>query len=266
MPELPDVEVLKRYLNSTSLHQKIKDVQVESDMILKEVSPQKLRRELVDQKFESTDRHGKFMFVELQNGHWMVLHFGMTGDLKYYKNEEERPEYELVAFKFANGYQLDYIMTRKLGEVRVIEDISKFVDERELGPDVMAEDFTFDKFKQILSNRRGMIKSTLMNQNIMAGIGNVYSDEILFQAGIHPRTTVDQLDEDELKEIYEERYKVLETAIDYQAIPDDFPDSYLTPLRGEEDAKCPKCGGEIERVDVSGRTAYYCPNCQKLKE
>jgi formamidopyrimidine-DNA glycosylase len=266
MPELPDVEVLKRYLDSTSLHQKIEDVQVESETVLKEVSPRKLRTELVNQEFESTERHGKFMFVELQNGHWMVLHFGMTGDLKYYKKEEKRPEYGLVEFKFNNGYQLDYIMTRKLGEVRIIEDVSEFVDKRELGPDVMAKDFTFDKFKQILTNRRGMIKSTLMNQNIMAGIGNVYSDEILFQAGIHPKTPVDRLNEDELKEIYKEMYKVLETAIDYQAIPDDFPVSFITKLRGEEEAKCPKCGGEIKRIDVSGRTAYYCSNCQKLKE
>lgn len=121
MPELPDVEVLKKYLDSTSLHQKIENVKVESKQVLKSISPQELKSELTGHEFASTKRHGKFMFVELDNHKWLVLHFGMTGDLQYYKKEDKEPEYRLLEFDFSNGYHLAYIMTRKLGEVRVTD-------------------------------------------------------------------------------------------------------------------------------------------------
>ncbi len=110
-----------------------------------------------------------------------------------------------------------------------------------------------------------MIKSTLMNLSIMAGIGNVYSDEILFQARVHPKTKVNQLDEKTLREIYDQMHAVLDMAIEHQAIPDDFPANYITPVRGQEDAQCPGCGGKLQRIAVSGRNGYYCPTCQKKK-
>lgn len=265
MPELPDVEVLKRYLDSTSLHQKIENVEVESGQVLKSISSHELESELTGHEFASTDRHGKFMFVEIDNDKWLVLHFGMTGDLKYYKKEDEKPEYGLVEFDFANGYQLAYVMTRKLGEVRLIDDVAEFIDKRDLGPDVMDDDFTFEKFRHILSDRHGMIKSTMMNQSTMAGIGNVYSDEILFQAQVHPKTKVNQMDEDTLREIYDAMYDVLNTAIEKKAKPDKFPGSFITRLRQQEDADCPRCGGTLERIAVSGRNGYYCPQCQNKR-
>jgi formamidopyrimidine-DNA glycosylase len=110
-----------------------------------------------------------------------------------------------------------------------------------------------------------MLKTTLMNQGVMAGIGNVYSDEILYQARLHPRTKVNALEEGDLRRLYDCMQEVLDTAIACRAVPEDFPDSYLTPLRGKAGTQCPGCGGEIERIEVSGRGAYYCPECQKKK-
>jgi formamidopyrimidine-DNA glycosylase len=261
MPELPDVEVLKRYLDSTALHQKIEKVEVNSDQVLREISSRKINHELKGHAFERTRRHGKFMFVKINGGGWLVLHFGMTGDLKYYMREDKRPEYVQVEFNFSNGYHLAYVMTRKLGEVRVIGDVEKFVEEKGLGPDVMGENFTFERFKKLLAGRRGMVKPTLMNQRIMAGIGNVYSDEILYQARIHPETSVDDLRESDLRKIYEKMNYVLKTAIKRQAIPDRYPDSFITKHR-DEGEKCPDYNGKVERLKVSGRSAYYCPSCQ----
>jgi formamidopyrimidine-DNA glycosylase len=261
MPELPDVEVLKRYLDATALHQKIEKVEVNSDQVLKGISSRKIDHELKGHAFESTRRHGKFMFVEIDAGGWLVLHFGMTGDLKYYKREDKRPEYVLVDFNFENGYHLAYVMTRKLGEVRIIRDVRKFIEARELGPDVMGDDFTFEQFEKLLAGRHGMVKPTLMNQGIMAGIGNVYSDEILFQARIHPETSVDVLGEEDLKNIYQKMNYVLKTAIEQQAIPDRYPDSFITKHR-DQGEKCPNCNGKVERLRVSGRSAYYCSSCQ----
>jgi formamidopyrimidine-DNA glycosylase len=106
-----------------------------------------------------------------------------------------------------------------------------------------------------------MAKSTLMNQHIIAGIGNVYSDEILFQASVHPRAKINGLNGRTLEAMYCAMKEVLQVAIEHQAIPGDFPDSYIIPRR-HGDGACPKCGSALERVKVSGRSAYYCPICQ----
>jgi formamidopyrimidine-DNA glycosylase len=267
MPELPDVEVLKQYVESTALHKEIESVEVEEETVLKEITPQQLGRKLVGKRFLETRRHGKFLFARLdETTDWLVLHFGMTGDLKYYKLPAEKPEYEAVAIHFRNGYTLGYVMIRKLGEVRLVSNVADFIDRRDFGPDVFSDAFSFAKFKELLEGRRGMIKSALMNQSIMAGIGNVYSDEILFQAGIHPKAKVNNLDDEHLRQIYEQIEHVLKMAIKHQAEPGDFPEGYIVPLRGDEDAECPGCSGTLERIEVSGRGGYYCPNCQTKPE
>jgi formamidopyrimidine-DNA glycosylase len=262
LPELPDVQVYKQYIDATSLHQEIEAVQVHSQQMLEGVDAQEIENRLGGRTFEGTRRYGKYLFVELDDGDWLMLHFGMTGDLKYYKKPDKEPEYDQILFNFTNGYHLAYIMPRKLGEVRILDDPKDLIEAKELGPDVLADDFDFERFREILSGRRGMIKSRLMDQQIMSGIGNVYSDEILFQAGIYPRTPVNELDADSLRRVFDCLKTVLHVAIEHQAEPEQFPDGYLTPYR-HTDHPCPKCGGTIERIEVSGRAGYFCPACQK---
>lgn len=259
MPELPDVEIQKRYLDSTSLHQKIESIDVHDSIVLDGLSPQKLGKALGGQSFETTRRHGKHLFVKLNGDGWLGLHFGMTGKLKYFKIKDEKPEFEQMLFHFQNGYQLAYVMPRKLGRIRMIESVEAFIKEHELGPDAM--DVDFDQFHSLLAGRRGMIKSTLMNQEVIAGIGNVYSDEILYQARIYPRKQISDLEIEQLRDIYDTMRDVFETVIERQANPDNFPASYLTPHRSEGEP-CPTCQGEIQRIEVSGRAGYFCPNCQ----
>ena len=261
MPELPDVEVYRRYLNATSLHQGIRDVEIRTDQILEGTSPLKIKAGLRNRSLESTDRHGKFLFVALDNQGWLVLHFGMTGDLKYYKNPIKEPEYTKFLIEYTNDYHLALVMPRKLGLVRLILDMQKFIKEKELGPDVYQDGFGYEMFKALLEGRRGMIKPTLMNQQIMAGIGNVYSDEILFQARVHPRLPVDQLQEERLRKIFKATKDVLETAIQKKADPEQFPASWIIPHR-QKGGECPNCGGKVRNISVSGRSVYYCPDCQ----
>lgn len=259
MPELPDVETQKRYLDSTALYQEIDAVDVRDAIVLDSLTPAGLEHALVGQSFQSTRRHGKHLFVELKDGAWLGMHFGMTGSLKYFKNPQENPDYDQVMFHFRNDYHLAYIMARKLGRIRLIDDLQAFLEGKQLGPDSL--DIDFDAFHELLVGRRGMIKSALMNQAILAGIGNVYSDEILFQAGVHPRRQISDLDAGDLRSIYAQMCRVLDIAIENQANPDQFPASFLTPRRSEGDP-CPRCGGDIQRTEVSGRGSYYCPNCQ----
>jgi len=185
----------------------------------------------------------------------------MTGRLKYFKGLAQDPEYDQLLIKFTNGCHLAYEAPRKLGEITLVNDVETLLEAKRLGPDGLDSAFDLSAFKKVLAGRWAMVKSALMNQHILSGVGNVYSDEILFQTGLHPRTKVNQLSEETLETLFYTMKDVLRTAVDCQADPEQFPDTYLIPHR-RGDGKCPKCGGEIERIKVSERSAYFCPSCQ----
>ncbi len=263
VPELPDVEVFRRYFDATSLHKKIRSVAVRDRDMLEGASPSGLEKKLAGRCFRSTRRHGKYLFAEATSSSWLVLHFGMTGFLKYFKKPEEQPGHERLRIRFSNGYSLVYDCQRKLGELRLIRDPDGFVTEKNLGPDALSEELDPDAFIEALSRSRGSIKSALMNQDLLAGLGNVYSDEILFQAGVDPRAKTNKLDEDTLRDIFRTmRKEVLPQAIEAQADPSRLPDAYMIPRR-QEGGRCPKCNSPFKRVKVSGRTAYLCGKCQR---
>jgi formamidopyrimidine-DNA glycosylase len=259
VPELPDLEIFKRYVDSTSLHQDIEKIEVRNGKILGGVSACGLKRGLEGRKFESTRRHGKHLFVKLDEGGWLLLHFGMTGGLKYYRDADEEPTHARVLFYFANGYHLAFDDQRLFGKVDLIGDPDDYIADKKLGLDPL--DLDFAAFWKRLEKKRGEIKATLMNQQVFAGIGNIYSDEILFQVRIHPRTSVARLDGDALRDLHEQTQRVLHAAIERGANPGGLPDSYLLPHRREGE-DCPRRNGKIQKTKAAGRTAYYCPTCQ----
>ena len=261
MPELPDVEVFRRYVNATTLHQKIKAVQITHERVLEDISCRTLQNRLKGRKLESTRRHGKHLFVQAGPVGWLRLHFGMTGFVRYYKKSSRQPQHLRLRLDFSNGYHLAYDNQRLLGEIGWTQSPDKFVQDRKLGPDAL-NDLDWHDFKWLLSGRRGSIKSALMNQNAIAGIGNIYSDEILFQAKIDPRTPVGDLINGRLKALYEAMQQVLRKAIEYRADPHKLPGHFLIPLR-EEGNHCPRCGGCLKKITISGRSGYMCPDCQK---
>jgi formamidopyrimidine-DNA glycosylase len=265
MPELPDVEVYRRYLTATCLQREITGVEARTADVVANLSVSELEEGLVGHAFRSTGRHGKYLFAHLDGAQTLIMHFGMTGKPDYFKEPADEPAYTKVLFTFANDYHLAYVAPRKLGGLRLVKDVDRFVEAKDLGPDVFRDDFSLAQFRQLLAGRRGLIKSALMDQSLMAGIGNVYSDEILFQARVHPRADVQSLSENSVKDIYEAMRWVLKTAIDHEAEPDQFPDSFLIPQR-HEGGHCPGCGGDVATVKVSGRTAYYCPQCQEMPD
>lgn len=259
MPELPDVEILKQYLVATSLHQTIHEVEVRNPKILGNVSAQALQATLTGSTFQSSIRHGKYLLVHLDEGPWLTLHFGMTGSLKYFKDMYKDPPYDRLLISFTNGFHLAYVCQRMLGEVDLADDAESFITGKNLGPDALGLNFT--AFKKALEKRRGAIKSILMNQQRIAGIGNLYSDEILFQASIHPHTRTDRLGGDVLKGLFQQLRMVLKTAITHHADPHQFPVSYLL-LQRRKEGTCPRCDSELTRIKVFGRTTYYCSQCQ----
>jgi formamidopyrimidine-DNA glycosylase len=259
LPELPDVEVFREYLSSTSLHKVIKDVEIRDAGVLRNVSGRRLKKQLKGHSLESTRRRGKHLLAGLDNGRWLTIHFGMTGYLDYFKSASGKRRYDRVVIGFANGYHLAFVCLRKLGRIGLVKDPERFFAAHSLGPDALELDL--DTFEEMMGNRRGAVKPALMDQSFIAGIGNMYADEILYQAGIDPRAGVSGLDEKAVRTIFEKMKRVLDVAIERKADPERLPRTWLLAHRAEG-ASCPRCGGTVKRIRMSNRSAYLCPQCQ----
>jgi formamidopyrimidine-DNA glycosylase len=263
IPELPDLEIFKSYADATSLHQEIQDVSIKDENLLEGVSPQKLRNRLRRTQFRQTKRHGKFLFLETTDNQWLILHFGMTGFLKYYRKEEEAPKHIRLLIYFQSDYRLAYDCQRRFGMIALTQDTGHFIETKDLGPDILEKQFSLDVFKQRLEKSRGSIKSALMNQSLMAGLGNIYSDEALFQAEIHPASKSSALKKEALSRLYRQIQRVINTAVKARVQPDKFPQEYLI-IHREDNSQCPKCDGKIKKQKIASRSSYVCHQHQRL--
>jgi formamidopyrimidine-DNA glycosylase len=257
MPELPSVEIYKKYFDKTSLNQTIRSFEVKNPEILINTTPLKLQKALVGRQFVSSKRYGKYLFSRIDSGYFLILHFGMTGYLKYFQKNSSPHIRVLISFQ--NGCHLAFDDMRKFGKVGLTRDQDNFIKEKKLGPDALAIDFK--TFKEIFKKREGTIKPLIMNQKVIAGIGNLYADETLYQSGIHPLTRVDKLKSQDIQVLYEKMKFVLEIAIEHLDRPREMPEDFLLPHR-YNGGICPD-GGEIKTIKVGGLTTYFCPGTQK---
>ena len=186
----------------------------------------------------------------------------MSGDLFYYRDDADQPRFARVVFEFENGARLAYDDMRLFGVVDVTRDPDEFIAEHRLGIDPLGSDFRLPVFRRIVHGRRGAVKSLLMTQEIIAGMGNLYVDETLYRASIHPRHSVDALGDAEVKAIFTGIRGVLNEAIAFKSLDGDYPGRWLVQHREEGD-RCPRCGGTIQRTVVFGRTTYFCGKHQK---
>ena len=260
MPELPDVETFKRYLDATSLRQCITAVDVRNAYVLKDVSARELARELKGRRFKSSCRHGKHLFVRADHAIWLRLHFGMTGFLRYFKGEEKGRRHARVVFAFEKDHRLAFDDQRMFGEIGLVKDVDEFLKKRGIGADAL--DIDLAQFKNILAKHRGPVKTMLLNQKLIAGIGNIYADEILFRARVHPSTETSALKKKAVAKLFRATRYILEKAIEAKADADIMPKSWLLPHRGKR-GKCPRCGRELKSATIGGRTAWFCRHCQK---
>ncbi|MCF7870578.1 MAG: hypothetical protein K9L94_00570 [Candidatus Omnitrophica bacterium] len=259
MPELPDVEVFKRYLSRTSLNKKIKKIEIDTPKIVEGKSLSKLKKELKGKKFTTAERVGKNLFVKT-GGKWLLFHFGMTGFFKYFKKENDKPKHTRLLINFSNGHNLAFVNTRLLGKVSIVDDLDNYLKDKKIGQDGLEIDYKH--FKQMIDNANKSIKSFFMDQSKIAGSGNIYTDEILYQANIFPKKKANKVSDKDKKKVFDKMKYVFKKAIEYKADPKRIPSSWLLNHRDESD-KCPKCGKKIKRIKISGRSAYFCKNCQK---
>ncbi|HKJ77265.1 MAG TPA: DNA-formamidopyrimidine glycosylase family protein [Gammaproteobacteria bacterium] len=260
MPELPDVETFRRYLDANGLDRTIARTHVEAEDLLEGLTAQGLGQRLKGRRLTATRRHGKYLFAARDDyDGWLVLHFGMSGFLQAVGPGESPPQHTRMTLDFEDGGVLAYAALRKLGLIAWTDDPAAFAAARGLGPDALAIERA--AFVQAVRCHRGGVKCWLMDQSALAGVGNVYSDEVLFQAGLHPKRKGNRLGEAEADRLYDALHAVLEAAVDARADPDRLPEGHILPLRGKE-APCPRCGGPLSPIKACGRTGWYCPACQ----
>lgn len=296
MPELPEVETIVRDLNKTVKGLIITDFWTDQKKTVKQPSYDEFVKQIKNQKILKARRRAKYILVDLSGNKTIIIHQKISGHLLYgkweIKNKEVKslangpskddPQNRFIRFilYLNNGKQLGLSDLRRFAKVLLVDtdEINEMKEIKELGPEPLAKDFSFKKFREIfekLVRRRGegKIKQVLMDQNVIAGIGNIYSDEILFEAKIHPLKEVQQLGDDELKRIYQAMKKILQRAIvlqgdsmsDYRTI-DGKKGRYqeVQKVYQQEGEKCYRCKGIIKRIKISGRSAHFCPVCQKL--
>ena len=259
MPELPSVELFKRFFEDNSLYQTIIDVQVSSPEILFNIKKDAFQEALIGEKFDSSYRYGKYLFSSFKGNQDLVIHFGMTGFLRYYSKEDNHHKHDRISFIFDNGRILSFNDPRKFGKVGIASP-RDLIREKKLGPDALHLDYPL--FKKLFHNRKGTLKPLLLNQKFIAGIGNLYADEILYQSKLHPLEKANHLQENNLKNLHENMVKVLKKAIDCKDSLSNFPQEYLLAHRYPQ-GECPH-GEKLEIIKVGGRTTYYCPHRQKL--
>jgi formamidopyrimidine-DNA glycosylase len=263
MPELPDVELFRRALDAHALQRKILRAVVSDARILGDLAEKTFVARLEGNQLQSSRRHGKHLLVRLARDGWLAMHFGMTGSLCYVEPAAADVPYGRVRLDFGDG-SLAYINRRMLGRVGLADDADAFIAAEGLGPDALDPTFDLEKLSAALDGRRE-VKAVLMDQSLVAGIGNLYADEILLQARLHPRTPGRKLGEAKRRTLFEKVREVLQTAIDRGAGAEQFlehlPKSYLLPQR-HEGGICPRCRSKLATLKAAGRTSYYCPRCQ----
>lgn len=264
MPELPDVDVRKRYFEETSLGREVERVSVPDPRILEGITPVSLGRGLKDARFVNANRRGKYLLAATDRHSTLLLHFGMGGELVYLEQRCAKPAWSRVCLHFAGGGCLHYTNLRMFGKVALwnTTDMSEIPDIARLGPEPLDPKFTFKRFRKALAGRRTSIHLALMDQELIAGIGNIFSDEITFQAGVRPYRPAGDLSEDELRRLYGKMKWTLRTAVRLNADLDGHPDRFIIPNRSK-DGSCPRGNAKLTTVRLGGRTSYYCPACQK---
>jgi len=290
MPELPEVETISQQLDHTLKGLKISQIEILSRKnFVGKVA------EVLGKKVEGVSRRAKIILIRLSGDKYLAVHLKLTGQLIYRESAERKVhgtekyceqkdgpfavcelpnKYTTVVVSFSNGGKLFFNDLRKFGWMKVVGNLGELGEEK-LGPEANDEkSFTLDYFRSILSKSRKPVKLVIMDQEKLAGVGNIYANEALFMAGISPLRTAMSLSEKEIKILRESILKILKEAIKHKGTSD--TDEAYRQISGEKGTfqnylqvygrdgeKCPQCGGLVKRIKIGGRGTFYCPSCQK---
>jgi formamidopyrimidine-DNA glycosylase len=265
MPELPEVETVVRGLRGPLVGRTFIGVTVLWPKAIKTPIPG-LKQRLPGQRIEAINRRGKYLRFELSAGDTLFLHLKMSGDLLVEPVSEPPHHHVRTMFDLDNGHQLRFKDTRKFGRVYLVDDPAIVIGK--LGPEPLADDFTSEDFNTLFCKRRGRLKPLLLNQEFIAGIGNIYADESCFLAGINPQRQVDTLSAEELEKLYHAIRQALTQGIMFKGATLD--DVYRGgefqkhfQVYGRTNQACFTCGSSIQRIVLGGRSTHFCSQCQR---
>jgi formamidopyrimidine-DNA glycosylase len=268
VPELPDVEGFRRVLADHAVGRRIRRVDVLDAGVLHDVTTNRLQKALRGREFGRPWRHGKRLIIPVTGPRSerdgaapaVLLHFGMTGSLRWADDQRSRHRHDRIVFVFSGG-ELCYRDMRKLHGLRLMrdqDDIQRVLAE--LGPD--AADLSLAQLRDLLTGRRRQVKPALVDQSILAGLGNLLADEILWRARIHPRQPCAQLQPADFARLHARMRTVLRQSIEQGRVPP--RKTWLTGRRDETSGSCPRCGSTLSHGRVGGRGTTWCPRCQRL--
>src|SRR5215210_3552706 len=227
MPELPEVENRLLYFKRTSLGECVERAVITAPGMIRSSAAQSFARRLRDRSFVDAYRRGKYLIIKLDDGRSLILHFGMGGDLKFYRSPEDRPDFTRIEFIFKSGARLAFTCPRKICRVMLVDRIEDVPALACMGPEPLDKAFSLAYLEHLIEqspNRQ--IKPLLMDQKAVAGVGNIYADEILFESGVRPDRRAASLGEDEIKSIHRETRRVLRRAIKTGG-DEEFPSDFL---------------------------------------
>lgn len=257
VPELPDVEGFRRVLGEHAVGARVRGVDVTDTGVLRGTTPAALDRAVAGRRFTEPRRHGKWLLAGT-DGPTVVMHFGMTGSLLWCAGNEPRHPHDRVIFRLDRG-ELRFRDSRKLQGIRLAEDadaVHRLLADT--GPDALTIDQR--EFDALLTGARRRIKALLTDQSVLAGLGNLLADELLWRAGVHPARAAGELTEGERARLHAELRRVLRAAVRAGRVPP--REDWLTGVRDDPNAPCPRCGGPLERTRTAGRATVWCPRCQ----
>lgn len=278
--ELPEVEVMRRDLEKDVVGRRIDAVEVRpSKNAMRAIRRHTKRKEftdrLVGRKITKAERRGKYLLLALDSGDVLVVHFGMSGQFLRATKRVPLPPHTHVVFTFQQGGDLRFVDPRTFGEIFVAspDEVGKVKELQHVAIDPLDHVFTWNAFGAALVQRASKMKQILMDQKFISGLGNIYSDEVLFHAGIRYDRMSNTLSSQEVRRLYRALQEVLQDAIRFRGttLPDEaYVDLFGKPgdfgnelkVHGRAKLPCRRCRTPIQTVKIAGRTAYFCPQCQ----
>jgi len=274
MPELPEVETIKRGLQERIVGKTIAQVEILDPISIGVPPPEQFATALEKRLFTEVRRRGKYLIISLDFDKKLIAHLKMTGQLVYLENDVPREKHTYLIFHFTDGSQLRLNDARRFARLYLVSSLEDPVISglSNQGPEPLEDDFTLERFKKLFNKRKGQIKPLLLNQSFIAGIGNIYANEILFRARILPDRKANSLSEGEIEKLFKAIRETLAEGIKHRGTTiANYVDAegeegkfqnYLK-VYGRSGKPCYECKGTIKHTIIGGRGSFFCPTCQK---
>lgn len=275
MPEMPEVETVRRGLISQVKGRKITNVEIRyQNLITGDVG--QFKEFVTGTTITDIGRRAKFLLIHLDNGYTIISHLRMEGRYRISADSSAIDKHSHAIFTLDNGQKMIYNDVRKFGRMQLwnTDDLENNKSIQKLGPEPLSTAFTFNNLKPRIMRHRKDIKTVLLDQSVMSGLGNIYVDEVLWKVKIHPETPANHLNDTDIQNIIEVSNEEMEKAI---ASGGSTVRSYVDAtghkgnmqnslkVYGKEGTPCPRCGTDIEKIKVGGRGTHFCPKCQVIK-